>query len=901
MKTHHNLYGKKLLVLPIILLLALSLLNALNVNITRVSAVVSPYIAVVPETIEDATLTPGKNFTVSIYTDYVGSSSLFDYITSYQFALSYNPSVLKGVEVVNGDLIVGEPPELHPKFIAGPFDNVAGELSLTWGYYDLAGEVTPGPGTLANVTFTVVDYGASNITIDSHTKLKGWWAFGNGHTYDLINAAEQPGATEPPYGSDHIQHGYFANGGSIAGKVTDASTGLPISGATVTAVGPETHSNTTAADGTYLLAGVPPGDYTVNASKPGYYSESKLATVFVGETTTGIDFTLQLIVGWINGTVTDALTGDPIYNATVTADGYSTTTDIHGEYTIPADLLPGNYTVEASKTDYYPSSKSATVRGGETTTVDFELIPLPPETGVISGMVTDALTEGPIEGADVTVNGNSTTTNIYGYYSIAITPGNYTVTASATGYKSISQTDVTVVAGEPTTGINFALTPLPGVINGTATDASTSLPIAGATVEAVGPETKSTTTDADGYYLIADVPPGDYTVNASAVGYYSNTTSATVKSEETTTVDFTLQAIVGWISGTVTENATKPKSIEGATVTAGDYSNTTDADGHYNIKVRVGTYNVTASKSGYYDGVETDVSVSENATTTRINFKLQLIVGWIDGYVTDANTGYPIFLATVSAEGVSLFGKNTGVNGYYKIEATPGVYAVNASKPGYISNSTSATVKSEETTTVDFTLQLIVGRIDGTVTDASTGDSIEGADVTVNGYNATTDVDGHYNITDVPAGTYTVTVSAAKHINQSKTATVTTGTTTTLDFELTPLNGTISGIVTDSSTGDPISEATVTANGMSATTNSSGHYAISDVPAGTYTVTVSANGYEDSSQTNITVVAGETTTVDFELTPAQPLDILLYAGVAAAAIIVIAGIAVYILKVRKPT
>ncbi len=63
---------------------------------------------------------------------------------------------------------------------------------------------------------------------------------------------------------------------------------------------------------------------------------------------------------------------------------------------------------------------------------------------------------------------------------------------------------------------------------------------------------------------------------------------------------------------------------------------------------------------------------------------------------------------------------------------------------------------------------------------------------------------------------------------------------------------------------------------------------------------MSANGYGDSSQTNITVVAGETTTVDFELTPAQPLDILLYAGVAAA-IIIIAGIAVYILKVRKPT
>jgi len=198
MKTLHNLYGKKLLVLPILLLLALSLLNALNVNITGVSAVESPYIAVVPETIDDTTLTPGKNFTISIYTDYVGTSEFTDYIHAYQFALTYNPNVLNGVEVVNGDLIVGGTSD----FIAGPFDNEAGELSLTVGYYDVAGEVTSGPGTLANVTFTVVGTGASDITIDSHSKLIGWNWFGDPNDYDIINAEEQP---------DQIQHGYFSN------------------------------------------------------------------------------------------------------------------------------------------------------------------------------------------------------------------------------------------------------------------------------------------------------------------------------------------------------------------------------------------------------------------------------------------------------------------------------------------------------------------------------------------------------------------------------------------------------------------------------------------------------------------------------------------------------------------
>ncbi len=195
------------------------------------------------------------------------------------------------------------------------------------------------------------------------------------------------------------------------------------------------------------------------------------------------------------------------------------------------------------------------------------------------------------------------------------------------------------------------------------------------------------------------------------------------------------------------------------------------------------------------------------------------------------------------------------------------------------------------------------GIIVGTVTDASSGEAIIGATVIADDYSATSDTDGHYNITNVPAGTYTVTASAEGYQTSSQTnISVVAEETTKLNFTLvpSPTTGTIAGLVTDATTGDPIERASVTVNGVSVLTGVDGYYSV-ELTLGTYTVTVSANGYEDSSQTNITVVAGETTTVDFELTPAQPLDILLYAGVAAAAIIVIAGIAVYILKVRKPT
>jgi len=76
-------------------------------------------------------------------------------------------------------------------------------------------------------------------------------------------------------------------------------------------------------------------------------------------------------VGTISGIVTDKDTGLPIEGATVTADGYSNTTNSTGGYTIT--LAVGNYTVTASKTDYYPNSTTAQVLENQTTTIDFIL------------------------------------------------------------------------------------------------------------------------------------------------------------------------------------------------------------------------------------------------------------------------------------------------------------------------------------------------------------------------------------------------------------------------------------------------------------------------------------------------------------------------------------------------
>ena len=94
------------------------------------------------------------------------------------------------------------------------------------------------------------------------------------------------------------------------------------------------------------------------------------------------------------------------------------------------------------------------------------------------------------------------------------------------------------------------------------------------------------------------------------------------------------------------------------------------------------------------------------------------------------------------------------------------------------------------------------------------------------------------------------------------------GSTLTMVGEQAQDPGTIEGTVSDASTTDPISGATVTVDdiGDSATTNASGFYSIPNVPGGSHDVTVSATDFV--SQTKSTTVDGGTSTVDFDLQPA---------------------------------
>jgi N-acetylneuraminic acid mutarotase len=160
------------------------------------------------------------------------------------------------------------------------------------------------------------------------------------------------------------------------------------------------------------------------------------------------------------------------------------------------------------------------------------------------------------------------------------------------------------------------------------------------------------------------------------------------------------------------------------------------------------------------------------------------------------------------------------------------------------------------------------GTLEGTVTDASTGNPISGAQVSVSplGASTVTDANGHYSLT-LPVGTYDVTASAFGYVSQTANGVVVTdGGTTTQDFALqTAPSHSLSGTVSDASN-NPLAGATVTILGTPippATTDANGHYSFASVPDGAYDVRAEA-GRCNESQTQHVVISSDTT-LDFTL------------------------------------
>jgi carboxypeptidase family protein len=163
-----------------------------------------------------------------------------------------------------------------------------------------------------------------------------------------------------------------------------------------------------------------------------------------------------------------------------------------------------------------------------------------PAPAAIAGQVIDGSTKLAIIGATISASpgGASTTTDVNGDYSLGVSAGSYTVTASAPTYNSASQT-VSVKAGQQLP-LNFKLTSITayGSLSGTVTDAVTHAPIVGATVTLSDGMIR--TTDLNGNFSYSIVLNGTYTLTVSALGYVTQSQLVSVKAGHTTNVQIAL-------------------------------------------------------------------------------------------------------------------------------------------------------------------------------------------------------------------------------------------------------------------------------------------------------------------------------------------------------------------------
>jgi 5-hydroxyisourate hydrolase-like protein (transthyretin family) len=528
--------------------------------------------------------------------------------------------------------------------------------------------------------------------------------------------------------------------GSITGTVVDDADQTPIAGIRVCAEmvgGFEAEiCDLTEVDGGYAIPGLSAGSYRVGFSVPlgseanyvGEYYDGKSSwfeadpvAVAEGATKSGIDAELQA-GGRITGEVVAAAGGAPLESIEVCASATvgagapvgCVETDGDGKYAITSlpggsykvRFAPGFGEVSAGEfgrlnyvTQYYSGkagqaqADAVTAAAGLTTPgIDAEMA----VGGVVSGLVSDAVSGDPIEGVQVCPHQGSEEdlagcdyTGGDGRYSISgLATGSYKLGFTPSfgdqvhagqyyqGKATLAAADsLAVTQGATTSGIDAELLELGGIA-GEVTAASGGAPVSGIEVCATWVGGAGTldfgcdVTGAGGDYRIQGLKEGPYRVefkggpdyvtqyyNGKALG--SNTDPVPVTNATTTgSIDARLQ-LAGRISGKVVDASSKtalqnisvcaqapsgvPASGSGACVVTGadgKYTIGGLAAGSYPVRFSVPYFNIVNYLAQFYDGHAREgeansVSVVAGATTPSIDAEMHP-GGMIEGKVVDA-------------------------------------------------------------------------------------------------------------------------------------------------------------------------------------------------------------------------------------------------------------------------
>ncbi len=345
-------------------------------------------------------------------------------------------------------------------------------------------------------------------------------------------------------------------------------------------------------DGSFTIANVPsPSVYDLVVTKAGYATSTQRIDIGAGETRNGVIITLSKGDGLISGTVTSQ--SGPLGGVTLTATSGQTTvntvslTDTNvGSFTLRDLPTPATFTVVASLNGFASQTLSISLAAGQKLTG--VAITLTGSSGTLTGIVTTLPTGARAPGVSVTVtNGlltvqtvtdsqeSGTSANTIGTWRASglPLPGQYTITFSRPDLASQTVSVALDAGGNVTpgslgatitsSGITTALQSATAVVTGTVTQPSGATPcgvgnnLGEATVSLNSGSSTYTVISASvplascGQFRLEQIPPGTYTITASAGAGTSPTSRVITVAAGQTLVEPMVLAQRASLSGTV--------------------------------------------------------------------------------------------------------------------------------------------------------------------------------------------------------------------------------------------------------------------------------------------------------------------------------------------------------------
>jgi hypothetical protein len=386
----------------------------------------------------------------------------------------------------------------------------------------------------------------------------------------------------------------------------------------------------TDAQGNYTFANVANGAYSIVVSAPGMFFQTNRANIVVNGANITQNFTA--LTAQVSGTITVggvARTGVTVQFSGGPAGLQTATSGANGLYT--RSLPGGTYTATATLagTTFTPNSAIITLTSGATlSNVNFAGTAVPSATFTVAGRVVSAIDGSGVSDVTITLPGNparTAITNFSGNYSFTgVDPGNYAVSASATGITFAAPSQMITVSNAALSNINFTA-PL-GRISGRITGANG----AGRAGVVITAGSSTATTNANGDYVLLNLRGGSYTLAPSLAGFAFTPQMLAVTLANGATVanqNFTAQSTAPQfsISGRVTSSANPNTGIQGVTIAAGANSTVTDAGGFYTLSnMANGMVNVTATRMGMTFTQSSQAVTINEANVSNINFVAQL-------------------------------------------------------------------------------------------------------------------------------------------------------------------------------------------------------------------------------------------------------------------------------------